>query len=447
MNFLKSFLKKYSALLLPAAMVIVAFLLLIPTMLVGRGLARNMNDSIQKSSELSRLSSSAPSQATVDDADRYMQQFKKEVQSIRDMAVRSTQRELIQYGLFPEPDDKSTQVYSDFGTHFRKGIEDLIVRLNARDAPSQAEINSHLGSAVAQPAAGGYNEGLFGGGIAGMNVNVNSAQETVIDEVCRERADQISVYADPGVFPNYAFWENYRFPGGDQAIKDCWYSQVAYWIYEDVAAAIKSINGGSQKVDESPVKRLLGVRFQGPVLTRGGSTQGVVFGGINPGMGGQRIAMDKPIYVTSVQRSPFMGQPWTSRIGNETLDVIHFAVSVIADSQAVLPFYKELCSSKPHTFREQYKADGKTVEAIHNQITILESTVSAVNMKSPEHTYYRYGSAGVMRVDLVCEYLLYREGYDSLKPTPVKNEIGQGEGGMAPGTGMGTMSPMDIPFL
>lgn len=430
MNFLKSFLKKYSALMLPAAMILVAFLLLIPTLLIGRGLARNMDASRQQSTELSRLNSSAPSKATVDDAGRYMQQFEKEAQAIRDMVVRTTQRELLQYDLFPEPKDRSTQVYSDFGSRFRKAIEDLIVFLNARDAPSTAEINSRVGRTIAQPAGGGY-----GGGLGGMGAALSRTENTEIDAVCLERANLISVYADPEVFLNYAFWENYKFPGREQAIKDCWYSQVAYWIYEDVAGAIKAMNGDSQRVEDSPIKRLLGIRFMGPVLSRSGS-QGTYFGG---GLGGmsRQTTMDKPTYITPVQKSPLVAQAWTARTGDETMDVIHFAVSVIADSQAILPFYKELCSGKPHTFREQYKADGKVIEGVHNQITIMESTVSAVDMKSPEHTYYRYGSAGAMRVDLVCEYLLCREGYDLIKPTPVKNEIGQGDAAAASPMGMG----------
>lgn len=444
MNAVKTFLKKYSALMLPAALVIVAFLLLIPSILIRRGLAQDMQTSIQQSTNLAQLVSRAPTLATVADAGRYMQRYEEEKQAIEDMAVQSTRRELIQYGLFPNPGDTSAQIYNDFGNRFRAATEDLIRLINAKDAPSQAEIENRLGISMNQPAVNmGMMDGRTGMGAAALT----STQDEVVGAVCRERAEQISVYAEPGAFPVYSFWETYRFPGRQQAIKDCWYTQVAYWVYEDVAATIKSINAGSTRVDDSPVKRLLGVRFQGPVIIEGGNMMAGRMGAANMrvGMGGGVSAMDKPIYLAAVQSStspmgmsgtltagqssPFLAKSWTGRSGDAENDVVHFAVSAIVDSWYVLSFYEALCSAKPHQYRENYQADGKVTEARHNPITILESSVAAVDPDAPEHTYYRYGSAGVVQVNLVCEYLLNRAGYDSLKPQEIKDEIGQGEAG------------------
>ena len=120
--------------------------------------------------------------------------------------------------------------------------------------------------------------------------------------------------------------------------------------------------------------------------------------------------------------------PWTGRVGGQDYDVVHFAVSVIIDSRHVLGFMRELCSQKEHVFREGFKADGRLVESKHNQITILQSAVHAVEKDSSLHELYRYGSGAVMRLDLVCEYLLNRSGYDVIKPEPIKKILGQLDG-------------------
>ena len=441
MNFIKSFLKKYSALLLPTGLVIVAFLLMIPSILIGRSLSQEMEKSEQMHNNITRLLGQAPSQADVKAATDYYERYENEGNQIEQMAVATTTRDLIQYGLFPKPQDDSQQVYSDFGNNFRAYVEDLIRQMNAKDAPSQAEIQNQLGYSIAQPVGGGEMFGMTGGRNP-MGARGQVSQNEVLDAICKQRAAEIPVYADPEIFLNYRFWEDYNFPGSNQAIKDCWYTQIAYWIYEDVAHTITSMNTGSGRVETSPVKRLLGVRFQGPVVAQGTSRTGMTGGGFVRG-GAVQTAMDKPIYLIgstvtgamssvggqatgAASSSPFMPQSWTGRLGDEEIDVIHFAVSVIVDSQYVQAFYKELCSGKPHQYREGFKQDGALQEGQHNQITILESTVSAVDLTAAEHSYYRYGTTGAMQVDLICEYLFNRGGYDSIKPDQVKEELGQG---------------------
>ena len=39
--------------------------------------------------------------------------------------------------------------------------------------------------------------------------------------------------------------ESFFADGEERAIRDCWNSQVAYWVYEDVFATIKALNGSS----------------------------------------------------------------------------------------------------------------------------------------------------------------------------------------------------------
>jgi hypothetical protein len=377
--------------------------------------------------------------------------MKKEVETVQQMALRTTQRELIKYGIFPQSSDTSSQVYLDFGRRYRAAIEQLVTeRLKALDAPSESEIRARSG----QPGTGaGYPGGGMGGEYMGGGIGMQGAGRTAVtlssavDALCLSKAENIRMYANPRIFSWYDFWESYQFTDKGQALQDCWFAQTAYWIYEDVVATIEVLNKGSERTADSPVKRLMGVSFQRPVpdfissYSPGGAPGGMGGFGGGGGFGGTgRVATsDIPAFILPGRNSPLISKPWTGRISNEDLDVVHFAVSVIVDNRFVQAFLKELCSSKPHTCREGFEESGKVIQAQHNQITILQSTFSSVDKQSQAHVYYRYGTDAVMRVDLVCEYLFYRKAYDEKKPDSVKiylGQSGQGQGmGMEPGIG------------
>jgi hypothetical protein len=162
----------------------------------------------------------------------------------------------------------------------------------------------------------------------------------------------------------------------------------------------------------------LGVSFNGPVMVGVGS-------GARSSSAGDDADRDAPNYVTDSLPSNFLASSPTGREGNEDVDVVHFAVSVLVENQHVLAFMKELCSEKPHTFREDFMPDGQEKESRHNQITILQSELRIIDKESEEHALYRYGDEPVVWIDLVCEYLFNRAGYDSIKPDPVKERLEQ----------------------
>ena len=65
------------------------------------------------------------------------------------------------------------------------------------------------------------------------------------------------------------------------------------------------------------------------------------------------------------------------------------------------------------------------MQARHNQISILQSDLKVVDKTASEHELYRYGKGAVMQLDLICEYLFDRAGYDAIKPKPIKERLGQ----------------------
>ena len=427
MGFLKpvtAFFKKYTALLPSIGITLAAVLLFIPTILVGGSVKEQMKESVKKAAKVTSLMRDVPSKDTPQQIERYMDRLDDASMQIDMLAAESSMRELISYNIFP-PKGTSAELYITFGKEYRTAIENMIKSMNAKDAPSEAEIRSQTGE---------DSRSMGNVGRRAMSSNVDTVNP-MVDAFCLKRSQEISVYANPSVFAWYNFWEVYEFQGQDQSLEDCWDSQVAFWIYEDIAETIRKMNEGNDTVSSSPVKRLLGISFSGPIVlesersggTRGARTQP------NPG------DPDKPEYLippeekdsggssdeSTVVESLFLSASLSERIGDEDVDITHLAVSVLVDNRFALAFMKELCSEKSHRYREGFKEDGTLKDARHNQITILRSDIGAVDKQAPEHEYYRYGNGAVMRLDLVCEYQFNRKGYDVIKPDIVKELLGQ----------------------
>jgi hypothetical protein len=415
--------KKYSALFPSIGLLVAALVILIVTLLVGGAVSRKMQDSVGVASRIRSVVDTVPSEAQAQEEMQYLEKFVQDADQVDRLMTQASQRELICYNpvIFPEPTDKSAQVYHVYARDYRAAIESLMTRIKAKDAPSEAEIRSQTGANIG--VVGG---GLMGGGIAAPGAGGSTT--AMVDAVCLKRAEEISVYANPNSLAWYGYWEKFVYKSVDESLQNCWSSQVAYWIYEDIVATIESLNANSTKVSTSPVKRLLGIQFNGPVQVSTPQSMGFGMMGMEPmggmpGYAGGVAMLDAPVYVKTV--SPFMPVAWTGRVCNDQIDVVHFAVAVIVDSSATAPFMKELCTVKPHTFREGFLEKGKQQTATHNQITILQFEMSPVLKDDAVHAFYRYGKNAVVRLDLVCEYVFSRTGYDAIKPAPVKKALGQ----------------------
>jgi hypothetical protein len=81
----------------------------------------------------------------------------------------------------------------------------------------------------------------------------------------------------------------------------------------------------------------------------------------------------------------------------------------------------QLCSQKQHYF-SGYKNDQPLQQFKHNQITILQSYLEPVDKLDATHNRYRYGQDTVIHLNLICEYVFNREGYDIIKPIAIKQE-------------------------
>ena len=427
-NVVLSFIKKSKMFLLPIVICIVAIIILVPVIIVGGSVKKKAESSKKQGDEISRMLSSdnSYSKQQVQVTESYVNRYKEDVDAVLNMAKQTTQRDLISYNIFP-PISTSQQVYTNFGKNCRAAIVSLMDKLGARDAPSDIEKNeatAHLGGAANRVNM----EGM------GRTVRVNNsskAVQNVLNALCQKRAAEIPVYANISTFQWYDYWDQFKYTTNDSAITDCWSSQVAFWVYEDVVDTIVNVNKNSSSVSKSIVKRLVDVNFSGQsAVISTSDSMGRGDGNFGFGMGrSQRssragsLSKDAPKYITDIQQSPFGVYDWTTRKCNDKIDVVHFSVNVIIEASKIPVFMKELLSEKTHEYREDYRQSGEVSTFKHNQITIMDYKSVPIDRESFMHVDYRYGDQSVVMLELICEYIFHKDGYEEIIPDVVTASI------------------------
>ena len=396
-----SVLKNYSSLLVPVIIGLVGVLLFVPTQLMSGKLKKQIAaESISIGKRVQSLSKNAVARDQWEVEQEYQQAYESDANQTALLAKQSTQRQFLSYKIFPEPKDTSTLIFEEFGQQFRDEVERLITRINARDCPTDAELARSLQSSTLSRSRWGMGRGM---GRRSSYRGSGEVEATITDVLCREKAESASVYANPADLSGYEFWKEYEYIGMDEAVKDCWYWQLAYWVVEDVVDTIGAMNSGSNSVFTSPVKRLLAVSF---IVS-------------DRRLRGRGVDDRRPSYVLSSMDG--LAEPCTGRFSDIDIDVVHFDVVVVISTKAILSFMQQLCSAKQHEFRG---FSGEEQERIfrHNQITILESNIKSIDQEDRTHDLYRYGEDAVVELDLICEYIFNRNGYDEIKPESVKIE-------------------------
>jgi hypothetical protein len=458
--------KNNMSLLIPVIITVIAGLLFIPTQLMSSKLKKQVEqDSINKGKEIQRLIDSPVMQSKIES--QHQEDHAKDADDVNNLSMQTTQRELLSYDIFPEPDPNNFTplVFQQFGGRFREGLEDLIAKFNGNSCPTIAELQRRLENSAAfsrmggrggrdpmgssrssigssmesmrMPSLGGAGgRSLFnsrGGSMDGMGSSMmlgsnNELAQMIIDEVCLGRAKATSVYVDPIDLSGYGFWANYEYDVvTEDGIKDCWYYQLAYWVIEDIFDTIGSMNSAYENVLTAPVKRLEHVNFTTMGMIMAGRAVSMTGrgGSIGRGFNSSRLSEggDRPEYLLSVNDG--LTESYTARYSKEEngIDVIHFNFAVIIDVKSILPFMQELCSAKEHQF-SGYPVGNESPQTFeHNQITVLEAKVISVNTEDGYHFLYRYGEDPVVELDLVCEYIFNRDGYKPIKPEPVKKTL------------------------
>ena len=243
----------------------------------------------------------------------------------------------------------------------------------------------------------------------------------VIDEICRERAKSLSVYAYPSDLSGYDFWLDYKLAvDPNQATEDCWYFQLAYWVIEDVFDTISAVNSDFDSVLTAPVKQLKQMSYSMGLRRPGAG------GGVYTGRRSRRSSkkksddVDKPLYIHS--NDDGLAESCTGRFTgvDSDNDVVQFNITVVINIKSIMPFLQELCSAKEHKFRG-FSGDEQEQTFKHNQITVLETKFLSV--EDNPYSLYDFGDDPVVELDLICEYTFNPDGYEEIKPATVKAAI------------------------
>ncbi len=400
------FIKKYISLIIPTGIFIVSIVFIVLSSMTKKSLAANIEKtSLSKSSEIKSLIRNTPAEKQYEQEKRYQDAYAKDAGSIDQLIKQSSLKDLISYNIFPKPQDTSRQLYLDFGNDYRRAIEDLVKSMNALDAPGEAaisEVTGHLSSSLTKRNRR-------------SDTSEDDPKVALIDAICQRRAESAHVYADPTLFKWYDFWDGYVYPGPEIALEDAWFSQLSYWVYDDVVTTIRTMNADSKCINDSPIKRLVGIGFSSLVDYETKQQRRVFANG------------DEAIYVWHENIQQLGVYPWTGRRCDDDIDVIHFSVAVVVGSKHIMPFMKNLCSQKEHKHREGYLLEGKESTYTHNQITILQFETEPIVLDEEVHENYRYGDDAVVKLHLICEYILNRNGLDQIKPQSIKVLLGQAE--------------------
>ncbi len=405
-----SILKHFTWVITPLAITIVGVVVFVPCCSMNKKLRAEINsESVARGRKVKSLVNDVVSSRQWEEQRQYQAALATDANQISIFARHSTQRPVLSYKIFPEPKDKSRMIFDEYGQRYRGGLEGMLAGINARECPTQTEIDWLLRGTVSSGSGRSRRKNRR---------NVGEVETTIVEDLCMSKAKSAFVYANPANFSGYDFWEEYEYTSQDNAVKDCWYWQLAYWIIEDVVETVKTLNDGSSTVFESPVKRIMSVNFIGSGKKLKGRMRG---GGRSRRNKKQRGMGITPGYVLLPGEG--LVKSLTGRVCDKDIDIVHFNVSVLAGSKAILLFEKELCSAKKHNFNAfSGKGSERTYE--HNQITILEHSITPVNPEDEEHDFYRYGDEdAVVKLDLICEYIFNKSGYEEIKPEQIKEML------------------------
>ncbi len=433
--------KNYASFIPTIVILFLAIILLLLSLFMRSGLKSTVEkQSIKLAKDVSQLSGQQISKDQWKVAQKYQDALYADANTISQMIQRTSQRELLSYEVFPEPKDTSVLIFKRFGSDFRKAVENKLAEYNARRCPGEREIEEALqrvssdnkrSNTAFNPMAMMAGVSPGGGKSRSRTGKRSKIEEEILNEICVIAAENTSFYVDPEDIAGYEFWaegengdrrglkvtQHYKYDSIEQSVITCWYWQVGYWIIEDVLSAIDEINENCDNVLDCPVKRLSEISFGGS--SSAPSSIKIADGG-------------RPKYVKDGESG--LAKPHTRRYSDGNIDVVHFTMTVLLDAQYTMKFMEELCSSRTHTFKG-WNGDEPVQKFKHNQITIIESTIDAVDTGDFDHELYRYGNNATVSMELVCEYVFDRRGFkmkssedpdgpDSIVPAIVRNPAG-----------------------
>lgn len=406
--------RNYSSFILPVVLTTLALVLLfVLAPLTSGGLKERMNkESVDIGKRIKSLNSKGIVREQWKVERDYQDALAKDANEMAKLARQSSQRELLSYAIFPNPNETSPLIFEDFGRQYCSQLKKLIADLGGRERPTDIELLNSLNKGISSQHDAGRS---FGFGRASRTGQFsydknNEVERTIVNEFCLDVAESASFYVSLADMPGYKYWDidsidaGYKYISMEQSVRTCWFWQIGYWIIEDVLMTMSEMNTSCENVLDCPAKRLISVDFSGETKSSARDDAEYI----------------RPSYVMSEDDG--MVRSFTKRLSDDKLDVVHFNTVVLVNADDALLFMQELCSAKKHIFKG-FSGNEPEQKFRHNQITILDSSIELVETDSSEHEFYRYGDDAVVRLEMTCEYIFDAAGYNQIKPESLKNPV------------------------
>ncbi|MBN2376666.1 MAG: hypothetical protein JXD22_09700 [Sedimentisphaerales bacterium] len=342
-------------------------------------------------------------------------QAKSAQQTAINKAIQTSRRNLLSSQVFPNLKNSLEKDihFQEFARNYVAFIDGLLVDLKAGENLS-AEQTQAIRDRYLKTAEGTTSE------------NSDQKQQDHIQMLIagerKDHAEKISVYADHFAFCGYYHWKTLPTGTEDELLYDSWLTQVAAWVQQDVVQSIKQLNSSAESVVDAPVKRLVSIGFGGGSFLTQPTRQETL--PVNNITGIQRAPGSEyflPAYVTQnkIGRAAAAGAteaafqnemvtPYTGNACNDEIDVIHFSLEVIADSEKINELINVLQSPK---FELDDTTQTKNNE--RNQITVLGVNIDPVNIQAELDSGFYYGRADAKLLTIICEYFFFKSGYES----------------------------------
>ena len=111
MDFIKNFFKKYVSLIVPVIVTVIAIVLFIPSMMISGSVQENLKASANAGKDVRSQMNKAVSVNQWAIEERYQNAFEADANAIETLARETTMRDVLRYGIFPEPKITSTQIF------------------------------------------------------------------------------------------------------------------------------------------------------------------------------------------------------------------------------------------------------------------------------------------------------------------------------------------------
>ncbi len=328
-----------------------------------------------------------PNQAIIEQGTALKDAVASQAATLYDAAVQLNAREQLVRGALPNPSGTAGFEFRDrYGRFMQQTLPFEI--LGAGIPPTQDQVTQAV---QARSEEARRMAAVFGNANdSQLQLSIDKFQREIPNQMRGEVAATHAVYISPEALSiNTEMISSEARP----APETIWYAQLGLWIQQDIAEAIKAINGSSTSVADSTIKHLMSVTIEpAPYL-------------LPPVAGGGDVAAGPSLATNPTQPiTPNFAVSETGRVSNGMYDVVNFDTTLVVDAARV-----------PEVLARFVEGRLFYIRAIN---------LTAVDPRIASAEGYLYGPNPVVQLELSCQALFLRRWTEPLMPEVVKRQLG-----------------------